>query len=98
MIYHFRTPRRINNIMKWIATYCIQQVMAQSPENKVVQLLGACLVCVVNCVEKLIRFLGKLAYIECAIYGVNFCTGIYSASKRLIKNMVRFSFLSVCSW
>jgi hypothetical protein len=82
-------------VMKWIATYCIQQVMAQSPENKVVQLLGACLICVVNCVEKLIRFLGKLAYIECAIYGVNFCTGIYSASKRLIKNMVRFSFLSV---
>ena len=82
-------------VLKWIATYCIQQVMAQSPENKVVQLLGACLICVVNCVEKLIRFLGKLAYIECAIYGVNFCTGIYSASKRLIKNMVRFSFLSV---
>ena len=82
-------------VMKWVATYSIQQVMAQSPENKVVQLLGACLICIVNCVEKLIRFLGKLAYIECAIYGVNFCTGIYSASKRLIKNMVRFSFLSV---
>jgi hypothetical protein len=82
-------------VMKWIATYVIKQVVAQSPENKVVQLLGAALVCVVNCVEKLIRFLGKLAYIECAIYGVNFCTGVYSASKRLIKNMVRFSFLSV---
>ena len=82
-------------VIKWIATYCIKQVMAQSPENKVVQMLGAALVCVVNCVEKLIRFLGKLAYIECAIYGVNFCTGIYSASKRLITNMVRFSFLSV---
>lgn len=82
-------------VMKWIAVYCIQQVMAQSPENKVIQLLGACLICVVNCVERLIRFLGKLAYIEIAIYGMNFCTGIYSASKRLIKNMVRFSFLSV---
>ena len=82
-------------VMKWVATYCINQVMAQSPENKVVQMLGHCLICIVNCVEKLIRFLGKLAYIECAIYGVNFCTGIYSASKRLIKNMVRFSFLSV---
>jgi len=82
-------------IIKWIATYCIKQVVAQSPENKVVQMLGAALVCLVNCVEKLIRFLGKLAYIECAIYGVNFCTGVYSAAKRLIKNVVRFSFLSV---
>ena len=80
---------------KWIATYVIQQVMAQSPENKVIQLLGHCLICLVNCVEKLIRFLGKIAYIELAIYGHNFCTGVYTAAKRLISNIIRFSFLAV---
>lgn len=82
-------------VFKWIATYMIQQVMAQSPENKIIKFLGHALICVVNCIEKLIRFLGKIAYIECAIYGHNFCTGIYMAAKRLIKNIVRFSFLAV---
>jgi hypothetical protein len=82
-------------VLKWVATYCIQQVMAQSPENKIVKFLGTCLICMVNCVEKLIRFLGKLAFIEVSIYGVNFCTGVYSAAKRLISNIIRFSFLAV---
>ena len=82
-------------VVKWVATYFINQVMQQSPENKVIQVLGHCLICLISCIEKFIRFLGKLAYIECAIYGVNFCTGIYSASKRLLKNILRFSFLSV---
>jgi len=82
-------------VAKWIATYFINQVMAQSPENKVIQMLGHCLICVVSCIEKFVRFLGRLAYIECAIYGCNFCTGIYKASKRLLKNIVRFAFLSV---
>lgn len=80
---------------KWVATYFINMVMQQSPENKVIQVLGKCLLCVVSCIEKFVRFLGKLAYIEVAIYGVNFCTGIYNASKRLLKNIIRFSFLSV---
>jgi choline transporter-like protein 2/4/5 len=82
-------------VFKWVATYFINQVMAQSPENKVIQVLGKCLICVVHCIEKFVRFLGKLAYIEVAIYGVNFCTGIYNASKRLLKNILRFAFLSV---
>eukprot|EP01052_Picozoa_sp_SAG31_P027568 SAG31_NODE_2590_length_5426_cov_4.118265_4_plen_111_part_00 len=43
----------------------------------------------------MIRFLGKLAYIEVAIYGKNFCTGVYTAAKRLIMNIIRFSFLAV---
>lgn len=40
-------------------------------------------------------FLGKLAYIEVAIYGHNFCTGVYCAAKRLLHNIIRFSFLAV---
>ena len=82
-------------IGKWVATYFINQVMAQSPENKVIKFLGAFLLCVVHCIEKFVRFLGKLAYIEVAIYGHNFCTGIYCAAKRLIKNILRFSFLAI---
>ena len=27
-------------VAKWIATYCIQQIMAQSPENAIVKLMG----------------------------------------------------------
>ena len=82
-------------VAKWIATYIIKQVMAQSPENKIIQILGHCLICIVSCIEKFVRFLGKLAFIECAIYGCNFCSGISKAASRLLKNIIRFSFLSL---
>ena len=82
-------------ILKWAATYVVDQVMAQSPENKVIKAMGVCLLLCVNCIEKFIRYLGQLAYIEVAIYGHNFCTAIYCAAKRLLKNMLRFAFLVV---
>eukprot|EP01048_Picozoa_sp_COSAG05_P014679 COSAG05_NODE_1683_length_4285_cov_2.403727_3_plen_844_part_00 len=81
-------------VLKMVATYFINQIMSQSPENKIIMFFGHCLIFCVSCIEKFVRFLGKLAFIECAIYGGNFCTGIYKASKRLLKNIVRFSFLS----
>ena len=40
-------------------------------------------------VERFIRFLGHLAYIETAIYGTNFCRSLLKAFKRLIKNAIR---------
>ena len=81
-------------VIKMVLVYMIKQVMAQSPENAVVKLMGHLLMCVVHCVEKFIQFIGHLAYIEVAIYGKNFCSAVIRASKRLLKNMVRFTFVT----
>ena len=56
---------------KFAAVYAISQIQAQSPENKLIQLLGNCLKVVISCVDRFVRFLGHLAYIETAIYGTH---------------------------
>jgi len=83
--------------LKFIAVYMITQVQNQSPENKLIQILGNCLKVVVNCVDRFIRFLGQLAYIETAIYGTHFCRSLLKAFVRLVKNVVRFAFVTLFS-
>lgn len=82
---------------KFIAVYMITQVQAQSPENKVVKFLGNILKAVVGCLERFIRFLGHLAYIETAIYGTAFCRSLLKAFVRLVKNVIRFAFVTLFS-
>ena len=71
--------------VKFFVIYTINQIQAQSPENKMIQFLGNCLKVIISCLERFIRFLGHLAYIETAIYGKNFCLSLLKAFKRLIK-------------
>ena len=80
---------------KFVAIYIITQIQAQSPENKLIKILGNCLKVVVGCVDRFVRFLGHLAYIETAIYGSNFCRSILRAFIRLVKNIVRFVFVTL---
>jgi hypothetical protein len=83
--------------VKYVAVYTITQIQAQSPENKVIQFLGNCLKVVISCLERFIRFLGHIAYIETAIYGTNFCKSVVKAFIRLVKNVIRFSFVTLFS-
>ena len=83
--------------VKFALVYAINQVQAQSPENKVIKVLGNVLKVVVSCVERFVRFVGHLAYIETAIYGNNFCHALFKAVKALARNVVRFSFVALFS-
>ena len=83
--------------VKFVLVYMISQVQAQSPDNKVIKVLGNVLKICVSCVERFIRFVGHLAYIETAIYGNNFCHSVYKAVQALARNAVRFSFVAVFS-
>ena len=62
-----------------------------------IQFLGNCLKIVIGCLERFIRFLGHLAYIETAIYGTGFCRSVVKAFIRLVKNVIRFSFVTLFS-
>lgn len=84
-------------MIKYACIYAINQIQAQSPENKLIQFLGNCLKVLVSCIERFIRFLGHVAYIETAVYGKNFCSSLLRAFKRLIRNAIRFSFVTLFS-
>lgn len=83
--------------IKFAALYIVNQLQAQATENKAVQFALKVLKVVILCVEKFIRFMGHLAYIEVAIWGKNFCGGLLTAVKLLAKNVVRFSFVTLFS-
>lgn len=83
--------------VKFALVYMINQVQAQSPENKLIKVLGNVLKACVACVERFVRFVGHLAYIETAIYGNNFCHALFKAVKALATNAVRFSFVALFS-
>lgn len=80
-----------------MALYAVNQLQAQATENKIVQFLLRALKYVILCVEKFVRFMGHLAYIEVAIWGKTFCSGLLTAVKLLAKNIVRFSFVTLFS-
>ena len=84
-------------IVKFWLIYLINQIQAQSPENKMIKILGTVLKVLVACVERFIRFVGHLVYIETAIYGTNFCHSLYKSVKALALNAVRFSFVTLFS-
>ena len=83
--------------VKFALVYAINQVQAQSPENKLIKVLGNVLKVCISCVERFVRFVGHLAYIETAIYGNNFCHALYKAVKALARNIIRFSFVTAFS-
>ena len=83
--------------VKFVLVYMINQVQAQSPDNKMIKILGNVLKVCVSCVERFVRFVGHLAYIETAIYGNNFCHSVYKAVQALARNAVRFSFVALFS-
>jgi hypothetical protein len=83
--------------VKFAALYVVNQLQAQATENKAVQFALKALKWCILCVEKFIRFMGHLAFIEVAIWGKTFCGGLLTAVKLLAKNVVRFSFVTLFS-
>ncbi|XP_023574107.1 choline transporter-like protein 5 isoform X2 [Octodon degus] len=58
-------------------------------ENVVSKFIKCCLICCFWCLEKLIKFLNKNAYIMIAIYGKNFCRSARDAFNLLMRNILK---------
>ncbi|XP_072177014.1 choline transporter-like protein 2 [Diadema setosum] len=67
----------------------IEQKLKGNAENEVVKFIIKCLKCCFWCLEKIMKFLNKNAYIMCAIYGKNFCTSAKNAFFLLLRNILR---------
>ncbi|XP_065191270.1 choline transporter-like protein 4 [Sycon ciliatum] len=58
-------------------------------ENKVARFIVRCLACFFWCLEKILKFINKNAYILIAIYGYNFCKAARKAFNLILRNIVR---------
>ncbi|KAM9685454.1 choline transporter-like protein 5 [Trichechus inunguis] len=61
----------------------------KNAHNKVSKFLQCCLKCCFWCLEKMVKFLNRNAYIMIAIYGKNFCKSARDAFNLLMRNVVR---------
>ncbi|XP_045148111.1 choline transporter-like protein 5 [Echinops telfairi] len=62
---------------------------ARTAQNNISKFLQCCLRCCFWCLEKMVKFLNKNAYIMIAIYGKNFCKSAKDAFNLLMRNVVR---------
>ncbi|XP_046368396.2 choline transporter-like protein 2 [Haliotis rufescens] len=58
-------------------------------ENKVARFIVKCLSCCFWCLEKILKFINKNAYIMTAIYGRNFCSAAKDGFFLIMRNIVR---------
>ncbi|XP_072505969.1 choline transporter-like protein 5 isoform X2 [Notamacropus eugenii] len=62
-------------------------------ENACSRFLLCCFRCCFWCLEKVLKFLNRNAYIMIAIYGQNFCSAAREAFKLVMRNVVRIAVL-----
>ncbi|KAM9350010.1 choline transporter-like protein 5-A [Symphorus nematophorus] len=62
-------------------------------DNSLSRFIMTCMKCCFWCLDKLIRYLNRNAYIMVAIYGKNFCTSAREAFFLLMRNVVRVAVL-----
>merc|ERR1711920_203699 len=68
---------------------------AQARKNRVMVYVLKCVQCLIWCFEKCLEYINKLAYIQIALLGTNFCTSAKKAFYLLLRNAVRFASVAV---
>ncbi|GIY40639.1 choline transporter-like protein 4 [Caerostris darwini] len=58
-------------------------------DNQITKAIICCMKCCFWCLENVLRFISKNAYIMIAIYGKNFCSSARHAFKLLMRNIIR---------
>jgi hypothetical protein len=81
--------------VKWFMAWLQKQAEAQ--KNKVMACICKCLICVIWCFEKCVKFLNKNAYIQIALMGKNFCTSAKAAFWLILRNAARFLVVTMLS-
>ncbi len=67
------------------------------PGSSLAKFILCCIQCFLWCLEKIMRFLNKNAYIQTAIYGYSFCKAARSAFFLLLRNILRVGAVSLVS-
>lgn len=67
--------------------------MKQNTTDQAVLCMTRCLICIVSCLEKFVKFFNKHAYVEVALNSTNFCTSAANGMKVVTNNFLRFGIL-----
>jgi hypothetical protein len=73
--------------------YCMKflEKQAQARNNRVMVYVARAIQCCIYCFEKSLEYLNKLAYIQIALLGKNFCTSAKKAFYLVLRHMTRFA-------
>jgi hypothetical protein len=69
--------------------FMTQKKMSTST-NEAAKMALSCLQCCFTCLEKVLKFINKNAYIEIAVYGYSFCEAARTAFELLVRNAFRY--------
>jgi hypothetical protein len=69
--------------------YMIRRQVGKKSKNRLLKCCLACLACIFHCMEKIVKWVNKSAYINIAIEGTSFCTAAFHASGLLARNALR---------
>ncbi|ORX45760.1 DUF580-domain-containing protein [Piromyces finnis] len=78
----------IISLIKYILAK-IQKMAKKNGNNAFVKCLIGCLRCFIECLDRIVKYITKNAYIEIAIYGYSFCKASYKATKLILRNAFR---------
>ncbi|KAL6599651.1 DUF580-domain-containing protein [Neocallimastix sp. 'constans'] len=78
----------IISVIKYILAK-IQHLAEKNKESEFVKCCIRCTRCCVGCIDKIVKFITKNAYVEIAIYGYSFCKSSIKAGKLIIRNAFR---------
>ena len=73
------------------------QRQAKASKSKIMEYLLCCLQCCMICLEKIMKFLNKNAYIQTAIYSYSFCKSCRCAFFLLLRNVLRVAAVNTIS-
>jgi len=73
--------------------YCMKflEKQAQARKNAVMVWIARAIQCCIYCFEKSLEYINKLAYIQVALLGKNFCTSAQKAFYLVLRHMTRFA-------
>lgn len=87
----------IVKLIKWWLAYTANEIQQANPDNKVLKYALACVMCIVHCFEKCVKYLSKNAYIYSTIKGTSFCWSSYKSFVMLWNNFTRFGATGISS-
>lgn len=76
----------------------IQQTVKKMTNEKIANMLLCCCQCCLCCLERILKFINKNAYIQCAIFGTPFWESGRQACFLIVRQAARVGTVSVVSW
>lgn len=83
-------------VIRWIAS--IVSEAAKDSGNQVVRVLCCCFLCCVSCLETLLKYTSKFAYMDIAMNSTNYCAGASHAAELMFSSGAGLGMLEGTLW